>query len=229
MKRFKYLMVACLLGIASTASAQFVNTNSSSMSNGSSNTDAWQGVRVSYHPVSIDYYIDSELNGLSIGYAKSFGISKNAPVFIETGANVSWFGGKLGYEPEDWEEMKLNVISVNVPINLGYKFDFSENWGLFPYVGLTLRGNVIGKVKTEDGSDTNIFDSEGSGKRFQIGWQIGIGVNFNKFYISASYGTDFNEFIKGTGVVENEYGDIIFREDIKSKITMPSITIGFNM
>lgn len=211
MKRFKYLMVACLLGIASTASAQFVNTNSSSMSNGSSNTDAWQGVRVSYHPVSIEADGGGSINfsGASVGYVKGFGISGNTPVFLETGANISWFGGELGDS-----ELKLNIFSVNVPVNLGYKFMLNETTGIFPYAGLTLRGNVIGNYSM-DGESLNAFDDEvGDGyklKRFQIGWQIGVGVNFNTFFVGASYGTDFSEIVKG------------------GKVAMPSITIGFNM
>ena len=56
MQRIKFLMVVCLLGIASTVSAQFVNTSSGSSSsmNSSSNATAWSGLRISYHPVSIE-------------------------------------------------------------------------------------------------------------------------------------------------------------------------------
>lgn len=208
MKGIKFFMVACLLGIASTVSAQFVNTSSSSSSM-SSNSDAepWKGLRVSYHPVSIngDEGGDISFNGASIGYVKSFEISSTAPLFIETGASASWIGGEV----ED-TDVKLNMFSVNVPINFGYKFSFGDNNGIFPYAGLTLRGNIVGKMKYDDES-VNVFEGDDGWKRFQLGWQIGVGATFNTFFVGASYGTDFSD---------------IFED---AKIAMPSITIGFNM
>ena len=208
MKRIKFFMVACLLGIASTVSAQFVNTNSSNSSmSGSSDVVSWQGLRISYLPVSIngDQGGDISINGASIGYVKSYAISSTAPLFIETGANASWIGGEL----ED-SDIKLNMFSVNVPINLGYKFSFGDNNGIFPYAGLTLRGNIIGKMKYDDES-VDVFKGDDAWKRFQIGWQIGVGATFNTFFVGASYGSDFSD---------------IFED---AKIAMPSLTIGFNI
>ena len=90
----------------------------------------------------------------------------------------------------------------------------NETTGIFPYAGLTLRGNIVGNY-SGDGESVSAFDKDlDEGwklKRFQIGWQIGVGVNFNTFFVGASYGTDFNEVVKG------------------GKVAMPSITIGFNM
>ena len=207
MKRIKYLLVVCLLGMASTMSAQFVNTSSSGSTNSGSDATSWQGLRISYHPVSVngDEGGDISFSGASIGYAKSFSVSNSAPLFIETGANVSWVGGEV----ED-TDVKLNMFSVNVPVNFGYKFSLGNNNGIFPYVGLTLRGNIVGKMKYDDES-VDVFKGENKWKRFQIGWQIGVGANFNTFYVGASYGTDFSD---------------IFED---AKVAMPSISIGFNM
>lgn len=47
MNRIKLLMVACLLGMAATASAQFANSKGSSSQG--SDMSGWQGLRVSYH------------------------------------------------------------------------------------------------------------------------------------------------------------------------------------
>jgi len=204
-------MVACLLGIASTASAQFVNTSSSpsSMST-SSEATSWSGLRVSYHPVSINAEGggDISFSGASIGYVKSYGVSSSTPLFIETGLSASWIGGEVKNT-----DVKLNMFSLNAPVNFGYQFAFGENNAIFPYVGLTFRGNIVGTLK-EDGESINVFDDDDMGeawKRFQIGWQIGVGANFNTFFVGASYGTDFSEIMEG------------------GKVAMPSLTIGFNM
>ncbi|WP_221658101.1 outer membrane beta-barrel protein [Bacteroides salyersiae] len=107
-----------------------------------------------------------------------------------------------------------------------------------PFAGINFRGNIIGKSKYEltefeegknntekdfwkkyeDSSDkkqeTNNFDKKETGskndtwKRFQAGWQIGLGINFNQLYIGVSYEKDFNELYK------------------KAKLSSTSITIG---
>lgn len=211
MKRIKFFMVACLLGIASTVSAQFVNTSSSSSSmSNNSEAASWSGLRVSYHPVSFNGDgADISFNGASIGYVKSFGVSSSAPLFIETGLSASWIGGEVKNT-----DVKLNMFSLNAPVNFGYKFAFGENNAIFPYVGLTFRGNIVGTLKYDDES-INVFDDgdmdDDAWKRFQIGWQIGVGANFNTFFVGASYGTDFSEIMEG------------------GKVAMPSLTIGFNM
>ena len=51
MNRIKLLMAACLLGMAATASAQFANSKGSSSQGG--DMSGWQGLRVSYHPMSL--------------------------------------------------------------------------------------------------------------------------------------------------------------------------------
>ena len=212
MKRMKFLLVVCLLGMASTMSAQFVSTSSSSSSmNSNSDAAAWSGLRISYHPVSInaDGGGDISLNGASVGYVRSFGVSASAPLFIETGASASWIGGEVKNT-----DVKLNMFSLNAPVNFGYKFAFGENNAIFPYVGLTFRGNIVGTLKYDDES-INVFDDgdmdDDAWKRFQIGWQIGVGANFNTFFVGASYGTDFSEIMEG------------------GKVAIPSLTIGFNM
>ena len=201
-------MVVCLLGIAATASAQFANSSS----NSSADASAWKGIRASYLPISIkaDGGGSIDFTGFQAGYVKSFAISANAPLFIETGANLSYMSGDF------FDELDMNMFSINVPINFGYQFAFSETASIFPYVGATLRGNLFGNYKV-DGESISIFDSEldeeaegMKAKRFQIGWQVGVAATFNKFVVGVSYGTDFNEILEG------------------GKIATTAISIGFN-
>lgn len=211
MKKIKFLLVACLLGIAATASAQFANSKSSSNggSGNSSSLENWQSIKVSYMPVTFDGDGGGEinLNGAMLSYQKGFIVSQETPIFVETGLGVSWIGGEV----ED-TDIDLNFFSLNVPVNLGYKLAINDGISISPFLGITLRGNLFGKYKYEDES-IDAFDDELDGaqlKRFNFGWQIGLGVNINSLYIGASYGSDFNEIIeKGKGIV-------------------PQITLGYN-
>lgn len=64
--------------------------------------------------------------------------------------------------------------------------------------------------------DTNNFDKKETGskdatwKRFQMGWQIGVGLNYKQLYVGVGYGKDFTELCK------------------KTKIATTSITLGYN-
>lgn len=230
MNKMKYFLMVCLMGMATVSYAQFTNSQKSSISGGSSNAEAWQGLRVSFHPISLcpDKGDSMSATAFSLGYVKSFGVSQNIPLFVETGANVMWTSKDFADEYDDFfdeeEKFKLNMFSVNIPVNFGYKYQINDNIALFPYIGANFRVNVSGKLKWEDEDDSESFDvfkkddmkeweffGEDTWKRFQFGWQIGVALHANKFSVSASYGKDFSEISK------------------KTKVAMPSITVGWNL
>lgn len=234
MNRIKLFMVVCLLGITTTVSAQFANSKSSSSH--TSDMNGWQGLRVSYHPMSLspDKGDNIGITGFSAGYVKGFVLSQNVPIFLEVGANLLWASkdltDDLGFDDyEDYEDIdisaKLNMFSVNVPVNFGYKYTVNETFSIYPYIGLNFRINAVGKIKMKaeyDGEsesesidvfskdDMNEYEIGDAWKRFQAGWQIGVAFNINRFTLAASYGRDFTEISK------------------KVKVAMPSITAGFN-
>lgn len=234
MSKIKLFLVVCLLGIAATASAQFTNSKGSSSNNG--NMDGWQGIRLSYHPMSLipDEGDNLGLTGLSAGYVKGFALSQSTPLFLEVGANLLWASKDLtkdlGFDEEyDYEDMdisvKLNMLSLNIPVNFGYKYTVNDNFSIYPYVGVNFRINAIGKIKIkaeyEGESESESFDifskddmeemeMGDAWKRFQAGWQIGVAFNINKFMLAGSYGQDFTEISKNV------------------KVSMPSITLGYN-
>lgn len=227
MNKIKFFMMVCLLGIAATASAQFANVKGSSSHSGDIN--GWQGLRVSYHPMSLspDEGDNIGITGFSIGYVKGFSLSQNVPIYLEAGANLLW-GSKdvtddFGLDFDDYEidaSAKLNLFSVNVPINFGYKYAVNDNFSIYPYIGVNFKINAIGKIKIEaeyegesESESLDLFSKDDMGeawKRFQVGWQIGVAFNINKFTLAAGYGKDFTEITK------------------KVKVAMPSLTVGFN-
>lgn len=253
MKNFRFYLTIILLALGSSLSAQFTNQDATmtTRSNLSTvNTEEWNRIYVSYNPIKmvIDKSGVDDLNftGFSAGYAKGISISQQLPFFIEVGINFLYANntydddGDLMIEGEK-VELKTTLMSANIPVNVAYKFTLAnEKISFLPFVGINLRGNMIGKSKYEltefedsknntekdfwkeyeDSSDKkqeiNNFDKKETGskndtwKRFQAGWQIGLGINFNQLYIGVSYEKDFNELYK------------------KAKLSSTSITIGFN-
>lgn len=252
MKNLRTYLLAGAMLIACSASAQFVNSGSTSSTSTSSplrnDLTGWDRITVSYAPLKITTDIkgadDFNLNGLSIGYAKGISIAKRLPFFIETGINLQYATKSLDWE--DAEEtgfdlnqvsykldMKISTFNLKVPVNLAYKLTFS-NVSLTPYAGINFKINVLAKTKhslddpedlgpneTEDEfwkdmdenyeitSTTNMFDKEEMEnnyslnkdylwKRFQMGWQIGVGLDYNHFHVGLGYTKDIMELYRKT-------------------------------
>lgn len=252
MKTMKLYLSACLLAMATTVSAQFANSNTSTSRN--MDTNGWSRISLSYNPIKIvtDYEEadDQNATGFSLGYTKGFSITKSLPLFVEVGINGLYAFNTIDAEDDDLldyiqeqgydVERKTALFSLNIPINLAYKFSINDKFSIMPYLGINLKGNIIGKNKFKLNSsledtyydnekefwedfedefgkkDVNMFDKDEVGskdatwKRFQMGWQIGVGLNYDKLYVGVGYGKDFTELCK------------------KTKIATTSITLGYN-
>ncbi len=201
MKKMKLIVMAMLLACTTSSFAQ--------------DTTPWKGVRVSYDytMASIDYEgaDDKNFNGATVSYVHAFNIVKNMPLFVETGAGLSFASYSDSEEGEGYkEEWSTNLFSAKIPVNLVYKFNINDQFTLRPYTGFYLRANISGKEKTEwsgegDSGDesSNLFDEDDMGKdgtwnRFQFGWQIGTTLDYKQYNIGINYGLDFNEIAEKT-------------------------------
>ena len=198
MKNIKFILAAILLFTVSATYAQFSNTTSNEIEN-------WEGVRVSYSSYTLDIENDIDadidpISKLSIGYIKSFSISKDIPLYIETGANASWSFGDL------FDEFGVNIsatmLTLDVPVNFGYKYNINDQVSIFPYIGATFKYHLQGELELEyngDSETTDMFDEdEGDGNRFQYGLQIGATLGYEKFNFGISYGFDLNKLADDT-------------------------------
>lgn len=235
MKKFKLFVLAAFLGLATSASAQFVNSGSSSSSASSTSssfdftsvkTDGWSRIYVSYLPskMKLDYddADDMKFKGFQVGWLKGFGLTQRLPLYMEAGAAIQY----RSYKDEESDSyydfsQKCNLLSLNIPVNLLYRFNITDDFSVSPYLGLDFRINLLGKIKYEetydgdtDSWDGNLFDDDDmdneAWKRFQAGWHIGVGVDYRIIHIAVEYGTDFNEIAE------------------KSKFATPAITLGLN-
>ena len=157
----KLLLSVCLLATSLVASAQFTPTF----------TDAWSGFRFSYSPTTLDFdYSDMDdwkFKGFSFEYVKGFGIVEEHPIFLEVGAGLEWMNYRdseeteLDFNGKEYDyKMKwgVNVISLNIPINIGYKFSLQDNITIMPYVGLKARMNLLAKQFNKVKAD-ELFDA----------------------------------------------------------------------
>ncbi|HJG77507.1 outer membrane beta-barrel protein [Phocaeicola barnesiae] len=237
MKKFKFFVLLAFMGLATTAFAESADSESSSCTISTSSsfdatsvtTDGWSRIYVSYTPSKMkfdDSDDDIKFKGFTVGWLRGFGLTQSLPLYMEAGAGIQY----RSYKDEDSESYggyeysyseKLTMLSLNIPLNLLYRFNITDDFSISPYFGLDFRINLLGKNKYEetgygetDSEDWNLFDDDDMGgepwKRFQAGWHIGVGLDYRAIHLGVEYGTDFNEIVDET------------------KFATTSVTLGFN-
>lgn len=237
MKKFKLFVLLAFMGLATSVSAQFVNSGSTSSSSSKNSfdvtsvkTDGWNRIYVSYTPSKMKFDYDDaddvKFQGFTVGWLKGFGLTKNLPLYMEAGAGIQY----RSYKDDDSESYgsyeysysdKLTMLSLNIPVNLLYRFNVTDDFSISPYFGLDFRINLLGKSKYEvtaygetESEDLNLFDDDDmdgdAWGRFQAGWHIGIGLDYRAIHLGVEYGTDFNEIVD------------------KTKFATTSVTLGLN-
>lgn len=228
MRNFKLFVLLVFLGLATSALAESFDSGSFGYSSApassrnsnsvfSKRTNGWNRVFISYLPTSVkwDDGYDNEnykFQGFQVGWLKGFSLSPSIPLYLEGGVALQYrsytdedsdFDGHDRYGYSD----KYRMLSVNLPINVLYRFNFTDDFSLSPYSGFDFRTNVLAKNKYEewdndqrDSGDSSMFDEDEWGSdawnRFQVGWHIGVGVDYRMLHCDMEYGVDFNDLAK---------------------------------
>lgn len=146
-------------------------------------------------------------NGFNVMYNHGFALTSSAPLFLELGFGLGYNSGKHTEKVSDRYKYEGGISNfwLKVPVNLAYRAKLTDNISLLPYTGINFKINgTLDAKDTEydyyyDEKDTetwSFFDDEMGGKRFQMGWQIGVGVNISKLYLGIQYGIDFLPAVK---------------------------------
>lgn len=216
MKKIYAFIAVCAMTIS--ASAQIVSSRSRSIVVESEekvekieNYANYKRLFVSYSPMSFSGDVGKHMDtatGFALGWQKGWSVSKTMPVYIESGFNFKYnrFNDSATNYYGDKEEETDNYLSLNIPLNLAYKYSIPgvEGLSLVPYIGFHLTSNIIGTATYEaygQKYDINFFEEEDMGdgnaaNRFQFGWQIGVGLNYKALYVGIGYSAEFTEYIE---------------------------------
>jgi hypothetical protein len=114
--------------------------------------------------------------------------------FIQPGVLVTGKGLKV---KSNNNESTSNPIYVEIPINLGARFELAENVKLYvmggPYIGFGIAG------KAKNGSNSvNLKFGNGTGSDYRpldIGLNIGTGLDINGFLLGVQYGLGLSNLV----------------------------------
>lgn len=180
----KFLLAAFAVFMSLSASAQLISSNTITHKKTKSGYNRFS---VSYKSFKVD---DVSLNGVSLDWTKGISLSSSAPLYLETGLGVMYAS-----KSEMDGDISHKYLGVTVPIDVTYKFDIAESGvKIAPFAGIYLRGNILGKSEIEGYDEYDWYDV--GGKRFNVGWQLGVGFEYKALYLGVSYGGDINELME---------------------------------
>lgn len=195
----KLLLMAFAAFMTVGASAQLISSNTVTHKEGRN----YNRLSVSYNAVSMDDdFIDGSMSGFSLAWTKGISLSSSTPLYIETGLGLTYAFKSDDYSDEGYSvDVKNKYLYLAVPVNLVYKWNIpNTNMSLAPFAGIYFKGNLYGNTKAEANGyedEMDWYDSdEGDGKRFNFGWNIGVGFEYSKLYVGLSYGSDLNEMFE---------------------------------
>ncbi len=140
-------------------------------------------------------------NGGSFDYIHGFSVSAKIPLYVQTGAS-------LAFTTKDIGSGSYGAYgTLDIPISCAYRFAIpNTNLILQPSLGLNFKGNIIG---TDDvATDTQTWFDKYNYRRFQLGWNLAVGLSYKKLYLGLGYGTDFINIAKkvSTGTFQASIG-----------------------
>lgn len=183
MKTKAFLLGALLAGSALTASAQSAG-------------DFRFGVTAGMNVANItDSDADCRI-GFNVGLRGEYNFTNN--VFVDFGLSFTQKGCKYG---EDGEEIKMNPGYLQIPVNVGYRFNVGDNVSIFGATGPYFAFGVCGKTKVEAlglEAKTDFFDGDEGANVFDAGWGVKLGVEAKGFQIGLGYEYGFTKVFDET-------------------------------
>lgn len=208
------MMKTCAVALAMLATVPAMAQFSGSSSSVSVENENYQRVTLGYNAVfaSPKGGDGNTLSGFVAGYTYGLSVSENMPLYVDFGGRLSYNSGdnktklmgltipvNVAYKFHITDEWSVTPYTgINFRINLLGKMNGNNMFDLEGDVrsmvedelGEEIPDEIWDQVKDQMGDELDALkDSEW--KRFQMGWQIGAGVNFGPWYAGLEYGLDF--------------------------------------
>lgn len=164
MKKLHLIMLAGALAASLNASAQFSNNTRTSSGETSYTTEeivpSYDRFQISYvnEKISPDKGDDYSTNGVGLKWIHGFSVSKNLPLYVQTGLDlhVGFWSDDIkmkDYGDNTYQKTKLTTLNAAIPVNLAYKFNVSPSFSIEPLVGLNVKFNILSKTKNSVDTD----------------------------------------------------------------------------
>lgn len=131
---------------------------------------------------------DSErAHGLNLAWLHGFNLTqgKKLPLYLEAGLGATAVFGEVLSSTD-------KMLSFEIPVNVTYRYNIpNTNVRLSPYMGLHLKVNAL--AMDDDGD--SYFDYDGA-NRCQVGMQLGVNFDFNRFTVGFGWSKDFMSFME---------------------------------
>jgi hypothetical protein len=181
MKRFFLAILTALL--AAPSFAQF-----SSGGFDLSKENLYYGVRIGMPSASLSGDgLDSDSKvGMTLAGILGLRVSQSTPLFLESGLYYTERGAKnVGYN------------NLEIPLLIKYGFKASDQIAVLPFIGPYFAQAISGKTKI-DGVKVGTFDEKKwmGLNRFNMGFKIGCGAEYNKLYLELGYQFGVNNVSK---------------------------------
>lgn len=232
MKKILALSAATFLVVA--ANAQVASTESQTIK--TQTQTGYNRIYVGYTPTTFrtndkdwDFFGvgGKTAEGLTVGYLRGHSIA-NQPLYFEWGLNLKY--NRKSYTEKEYSgtfKETTNFLNVNVPLNFSYKFNIGNSgFSIAPYLGIHFTVNALAKGtatyeraysdpyspgNNNNSWDVNYFsnnsdDDYPQAKRFQLGWQAGVGFNYKALYLGVGYSAEFMKYIDSDGVTVSTGG-----------------------
>lgn len=126
----------------------------------------------------------SSRTGLGFGGYLGYFLSRDVPVFLESGVEYRAKGGRSTYEGK---KMSYDLNYLEVPVVVKYSYVVDRHFSIQPFAGGYFAMGLGGKIKNYG---DRVAESSFSGKyfkRFDGGLRIGCGFGFDMFYADINY------------------------------------------
>lgn len=123
------------------------------------------------------------LNGIGINYIHGAIIRPN--ICLESGLNAAFLTGSAN-------NTTTQNLYAAIPLNIVYCFPITEGVTIDTYAGLSGKYNAVTRSRIGDGKwESHFTDSDLTNyNRLQVGWQVGLRVCYDQFFIGAEYDSD---------------------------------------